>query len=116
MRDLQFWNDRLRKVTDKIQSLSVRLNTKEHHFSFYKKKLKTRYKCRLFYLYHAYPTFGKVERRRFIWFRNRIVLLTYIGKTKREIKRLNETKVSFYAAKIRELGGVPKDCFGNLIT
>ena len=106
MRDLKFWTDRFVKVAREVWGLSCRVREFE-----YSARLDPRRKLKKMYghaLNRDYSGF-KIHRRRKRWLFERVVILTKAGTARREMKRLETTKLAFYAKKITELGGVVPD-------
>ena len=112
MRDIDFWNEKLLSVTKKLHRLNVQANAYSYAVERYKNlRMKKVYGHGLNRDYTGY----KIQARRALFLKRRLIDITKYRKAIREIKRLNKTKVNFYATKIRELGGAPKDCWGNAI-
>jgi len=104
MRNLQFWTAKFKTVAQEVWDLSCRVRMYEDDYKFWVggRKLKKMYGHAMNRGYGGI----KVHRRRNRWFARRLVCLTKIGTARREAKRLETTKLSFYAKKITELGGV----------
>ncbi len=112
MRGLEFWQEKLKKTNNLIWKLELEVRHSESVVDSYKNdRLKKLGGHALNRDYDGY----KIHHRRKKWLNNRISWLTKYHGNLREVNRLKTTKVCFYAAKIRELGGIPKDNWGQEI-
>lgn len=111
MRDIKFWEDKLASVSKKIWALEVKAKNWGWRLPKDGVKMKTIEGHGLNRDYFGY----KIHDRRAKYLKDRLIAITITRAAVREIKRLKETKVNFYATKIKELGGTPKDCWGNAI-
>lgn len=105
MKNIEFWKEKYITLVGKFNNHYLSFLNHKHSFeSFYSRKLKQR-KGHALSSVSSFDGARKTWHRRAKWFRGRLYHLTRMGYYRREMKRLAETKLSFYSTQIIRLGG-----------